>query len=582
MSPTSKADKQLESSTEKAADSKFLDMLMNKVRVKTFAKELNFSSSDNELHGTAEKPTAEGTADFSFNDEASEDFVEFDDSAHQPGMLLTPLVPQSCKTVDGNGAFVSDALEAYMKKNNLRDTRSADRELLEPMYQDGRVTAHSVPPHMDMPAVPDSLQKLRTVAERRHYLQRSKNQKMAIINNEANIYRELQRKQRQRKVKIAAMQQLQSPISQMPFTRQGWQAASYVSTETDKYYYQVIRIDGEMVRLPGSQGNNAQREKQPHRNALTAQELATLQCSSRCVDAALRNELKVVPTRQCQLKGKLQKLNQYPLPAVFRPCPLSQKPYQKPLDDDTAALLLAGGSMAVVSMPTVQLDVKPQLGRPLNEVAKRYLQYILPHHDITREWAEFSVSTLQESPNSMREAEAQAAVQSTNVGRRKSFTFVIPYMNDRNHILVRRVVDRSEKLDECFSASQPPERLRDLEFRKLLPENADAIALDCADMVNDMINTVAISCSENSFISVDPDAARGAPLDISPIKEESTAVGNSDAAEGDAQTKTGLKSTQATSKPRPNKQQRLAKELRRLNATIIDAAAIAKDGKSML
>ncbi|XP_017867937.1 PREDICTED: uncharacterized protein LOC108616922 [Drosophila arizonae] len=577
VSPTSKANKRLEPSTEKASDSKFLDMLMNKVRVKTFARELNFSSSDNELQGPSDKPADEGTADFRFNDEASEDFVEFDDSAHQPGMLLTPLVPQSCKTLDGNGAFVSDALEAYMKKNNLRDTRSADRELLEPMYQDGRVTAHSVPPHMDMPAVPDSLQKLRTVAERRHYLQRSKNQKMAIINNEANIYRELQRKQRQRKVKIAAMQQLQSPITQMPFTRQGWQAASYVSTETDKYYYQVIRIDGEMVRLPGSQGNNARREKQPHRNALTAQELATLQCSDRCVDAALRNELKVIPTRQCQLKGKLQKLNQYPLPAVFRPCPLSQKPYQKPLDDDTAALLLAGGSMAVVSMPTVHLDVKPQLGRPLNEIAKRYLQYILPHHDITREWAEFSVSTLQESPNSMREAEAQAAVQSTNVGRRKSFTFVIPYMNDRNHILVRRVVDRSEKLDESFSASQPPERLRDLEFRKLLPENADDIALDCADMVNDMINTVAISCSENSFISVDVDAVRGPPLDVSPIKEESAGAGNSDAAEGDAQTKTGHKSTQATSKPRPNKQQRLAKELRRLNATIIDAAAIAKD-----
>ncbi|XP_017958610.1 uncharacterized protein LOC108652925 [Drosophila navojoa] len=573
VSPTSKSDKPL----EKAVDSKFLDMLMNKVRVKTFAKELNFSSSDNGLNGTSDKPAGEGTADLSFNDEASEDFVEFDDSAHQPGMLLTPLVPQSFKTVDGNGAFVSDALEAYMKKNNLRDTRSADRELLEPMYQDGRVTAHSVPPHMDMPAVPDSLQKLRTVAERRHYLQRSKNQKMAIINNEANIYRELQRKQRQRKVKIAAMQQLQSPITQMPFTRQGWQAASYVSTETDKYYYQVIRIDGEMVRLPGSQGNNAHREKQPHRNALTAQELATLQCSSRCVDAALRSELKVIPTRQTQLKGKLQKLNQYPLPAVFRPCPLSQKPYQKPLDDDTAALLLAGGSMAVVSMPTVQLDVKPQLGRPLNEIAKRYLQYILPHHDITREWAEFSVSTLQESPNSMREAEAQAAVQSTKVGRRKSFTFVIPYMNDRNHILVRRVVDRSEKLDESFSASQPPERLRDLEFRKLLPENADAIALDCADMVNDMINTVAISCSENSFISVDSDAVRGDAMDVSPIKEESAAAGNSNAAEVDAQTKSGLKCTQANSKPRPNKQQRLAKELRRLNATIIDAAAIAKD-----
>ncbi|XP_064537942.1 uncharacterized protein ocm [Drosophila montana] len=573
VQPSSIAEKVAEKPSKKTGGSKFLDMLMNKVRVKNFAKESNFPKPADDLdEGRLNKPTTGVNSDFNFNDDTSEDFVGFDESAHQPGMLLTPLVPQNCKTIDGNGAFVSDALEAYMKKNNLRDTNPEDRELLlEPMYQDGRVTAHSMPPYMDMPAVPDSLQRLRTVADRRHYLQRSKNQKMAIINNEANIYRELQRKQRQRKVKIAAMQQLQSFSTQMPFTRQGWQAASYVATETDKYYYQVIRIDGEMVRLPGSQGNNVRREKQPHRSMLTEKELATLQCRNQCVDATLRKELKVLPTRQCQIKSKLQKLNQYPLPAIFRPCPLSQKPYQKPLDDDTAALLLAGGSMAVVSMPTVQLDVKPQLGRPLDEIAKRYLQYILPHHDITREWAEFSVSTLQESPNSMREAEAQAAAaQATNAGRRKSFTFVIPYLNDRNHILVRRVVDRSEQLDDSFSSAQPPEKLREFEFRKQLPEVPDPIALACADMINDMINTVAISCSENSFISIDPDAARGATPDISPIKEEL-------AVEGLAKTGSKLTANKPQPQRRPNKQMRLAKELRRLNATIIDAAAIAKD-----
>lgn len=574
----------IEKTTEKSAEksaggSKFLDMLMNKVRVKNFAKESNFSTTDpvNSDSSSASKPketattattttTATANSDYSFHDETCEDYVGFDQSDHQPGMLLTPLVPQSCKTLEGNAAFVSDALEAYMKKNNLREDRE---RLLEPMYQDGRVTAHSMPPHMDMPAVPDSLQRLRTVADRRHYLQRSKNQKMAIINNEANVYRELQRKQRQRKVKIAAMQHLQSASSQMPFTRQGWQAASYVATEHDKYYYQVIRIDGEMVRLPGSQGNNAQREKQPHANQLTAKELAKLKCGgNQCPDAVLQRELKVQPTRLVKANSKLQKLNQYPLPAIFRPCPLSQKPFQKPLDDDTAALLLAGGSMAVVSMPTVQLDVKPQLGRPLDEIAKRYLQYILPHHDITREWAEFSVSTLRESPNNMRDAEKQAA--QTPAGRRKSFTFVIPYLNDRNHILVRRVVDRSEELDDSFSAAQPPEKLQQFEFRNALPATPDAVTLACADMINDMINTVAISCSENSFISQDPDVANASSLtELSHVNEE-TAVSKAEKAKA---------KQQPNQQKRPNKQMRLAKELRRLNATIIDAAAIAKDGK---
>ncbi|KAH8297218.1 hypothetical protein KR044_007454 [Drosophila immigrans] len=574
----SEAAKATEKVPEKSGGSKFLDMLMNKVRVKNFAKESNIPTvaTSSTSEATCSKDIAEEGGGFNFNDDASDDFVGFDESAHQPGMLLTPLVPQSCKTLDGNAAFVSDALEAYMKKNNLRESGLEDRErLLEPMYQDGRVTAHCMPPHMDMPAVPDSLQRLRTVADRRLYLQRCKSQKMAIINNEANIYRELQRKQRQRKVKVTAMQHLQSSGSQMPFTRQGWQAASYVATDMDKYYYQVIRIDGEMVRLPGSRGNNSQREKRPHRSHLTAQEIAGIRCNRSCVDATLSNELKVLPTWPLK-GGKLQKLNQYPLPAIFKPCPLSQKPFQKPLDDDTAALLLAGGSMAIVSMPTVQLDVKPQLGRPLDEIAKRYLQYILPHHDITREWAEFSVSTLQVSPNSMRAAEEQAAeaaqAAETPAGRRKSFTFVIPYLNDRNHILVRRVVDRSEQLDDSFTAEQPPEKLQEFQFRKELTETPDPVELACADMINDMINTVAISCSENSFVSIDPDASSCAISEISPIKEEA-APGKVD--------KSGSKL--ATNKQaqhqlrRPNKQQRLAKELRRLNATIIDAAAMAKD-----
>lgn len=218
--------------TEKAGGSKFLDMLISKVRVKTFANEANM---------TAEVCPAAVTAS---EDDGSEDFVGFDESVHQPGMLLTPLVPQNCKTLEGNAAFVSDSLDAYMREhynNSILHSDSQDEKdkLLEPMGHDGQVTRHSMPPPMDMPAVPEALQRLRTVAERRHYLQGCKNQKMVIINNEANVYKELQRKQRQRKVKIAAMQALQSPSTQMPFTRQGWQAASYVATENSRYYYQV-------------------------------------------------------------------------------------------------------------------------------------------------------------------------------------------------------------------------------------------------------------------------------------------------------------------------------------------------------
>ncbi|XP_034142525.1 uncharacterized protein LOC117592677 [Drosophila guanche] len=536
--------------TEKSGGSKFLDMLMNKVRVKPFARESNLPIEA--------CPTPAYTAE----EDGSGDFVGFDESVHQPGMLLTPIVPQSCKTLEGNSAFVSESLDAYMREHHINDDKE---KLLEPMGHDGQVTSHSLPPPMDMPAVPEALQRLRTVAERRSYLQRSKNQKMAIINNEANIYRELQRKQRQRKVKIGAMQLLQASTTQMSFTRQGWQAASYVATEMSKYYYQVIQVDGERVRLPGAQGNNLQREKLPYRSKLTPQEATRVRCTDLCLDASIHPKLNIMPSTTTSVMNP-KRLNQFPLSAIFPPCPLSMKPLQKPLDDDTAALLLAGGSMAVVSMPTVQLEVMPQLGRPLDEIAKRYLQHILPHHDITREWAEFSVSTLQQQPRvCMREAEEQAS--QTPAGRRKSFTFVIPYINDRNHILVRRVVDRSEQMDPNFY--QEPHKLQEFDFRKALPEEPDADLLDCADMINDMINTVAISCSENSFIKEDtrtmydlaaPSSPPKPAAELSAVKEED------DKALGKW-------------KRRPTKQKRLANELRRLNATIIDAAARNADAK---
>ncbi|XP_030375122.1 uncharacterized protein LOC115624540 [Scaptodrosophila lebanonensis] len=545
-----------------AGGSKFLDMLISKVRVKNFAKESNFLSVPNiETPSALESPVPITTED------SGDDFLGFDESSHQPGMLLTPLVPQNCKTRAGNAAFVSDSLEEYMRKNNISKTPAtplrfkADKDwLLEPKARDGLVTQGSTPPHMDMPAVPESLQKLRTVAERRQYLQRfSKNHKMAIINNEANIYRELQRKQRNLKVKSASMLMLQGPHTQMPFTRAGWQAASYVGTEHNRYYYQVINVDGEDIKLPGALGNNARREKRPYRSKLTNEEASTLRCGSLCLDAAIWRDLKIIKTKE-----RKAKLNQYPLPAIFRPCPLSQKPFQKPLDDDTAALLLAGGSMAVVSMPTVELEVKPQLGRQLDEIAKRYLQYILPHHDITREWAEFSVSTLQQS-STVRDAEAHAA--KTPDGRRKSFTFVIPYLNDRNHILVRRVVDRSEQLDASFTESE--EKLLQFDFRRAMSSEPTSDELACAEMISDMINTVAISCSENSFITEDPDG-----LDVLPAGMETSLKD-----EDDAKTFAKPKMCKTTGRPPYSKQHRLRLELRRLNATIIDTASKSNSTK---
>uniref|UniRef100_A0A034V5L6 MGA conserved domain-containing protein n=1 Tax=Bactrocera dorsalis TaxID=27457 RepID=A0A034V5L6_BACDO len=566
-------------------NSNFLDMLMNKVRGKNVLTE---TASNTKV--IQSPPQAKESADTNvekapdnnehFTD-SGEEFFGFDETERLPGMLLTPLVPFSAQSKgNANVAFISESLNEFMRENLLESSNCVADGIENAACRrhrqatlGGLVTPDCIPPQMQMPLVPESLQKLRTVAERRQFLQKfNRNHKLAIINNEAAICRELQRKMRHHKSKSVSQQSLQAPNSQMPFTRQGWQAASFVTTEFNHYYYQTLDvIDGnerERVRLPGVRGNNEQRNKQPYLNRVPSNFLRNKCNPNTCSDALIGRDLKPV-----KAEPDKKKLNKTPLPSVFKPCPLSHKPFQKPLDDETAPLLLAGGSMAVVRMPIVELEVFPALGKPLHDVAKRYLDYILPHCDITREWAEFSVSTLQQSAECRKnDDQSKDGGDDTKVPT-ESYTFPIPYMNDRSHILVRRVVDRSEKLDETFEATTSP--IEDFSFRANIDER-DSELVECADVLSEMINSVAISCSENSFIKIDPDGLQTEKEENVELKQEKV-VGRLKE-EKSCNIKSPDESKLVNQAAANKKQNRLLLELRRLNATIIDAAVKAEKG----
>ncbi|XP_053967005.1 uncharacterized protein LOC128868677 isoform X2 [Anastrepha ludens] len=573
-----------------SGNSNFLDMLMNKVRGKNILTEVPANTNAIQpLSGGDRTPEKSFDKTHDNNEhftDSGEEFFGFDETERLPGMMLTPLVPFSAQSKgNANVAFVSESLNEFMRENLLESSGciadnvegAAGRKHRQATL-DGLVTPECVPPRMEMPLVPESLQKLRTVAERRQYLQKfNRNHKLAIINNEAAICRELQRKMRHHKSKSVSQQLLQAPNSQMPFTRQGWQAASFVTTEFNHYYYQTLDVrDGQerlCVRLPGVRGNNEERNKQSYYSRVPSN-LLTSKCNTdNCSDALVWRDLKPVKTEPDK-----KKLNKSPLPSVFKPCPLSHKPFQKPLDDETAPLLLAGGSMAVVRMPIVELEVFPALGKPLHEVAKRYLEYILPHCDITREWAEFSVSTLQQSTeckkkeNTPDQTNDKVKLSSESS---ESFSFPIPYQNDRSHILVRRVVDRSEKLDETFETATSP--VEDFSFRANIDESDDVL-VECADVLSEMINSVAISCSENSFIKSDPDEL---PVgnDVADIKHEKVSEILNAKDDKICNNRPALDDSKMGNQAVANKKQnRLLLELRRLNATIIDAAVKAEKG----
>ncbi|CAD7011365.1 uncharacterized protein LOC101457273 isoform X2 [Ceratitis capitata] len=573
-----------------SSNSNFLDMLVNKVRSKNTSTE-----TCNNVKATTPQPPSVGIKTPEVNidkaqdcneqyTDSGEEFFGFDEAERLPGMMLTPLVPFSAQSKGNtNGAFISESLNEFMRENLLESSdciaegikNSSGRKLRQATL-DGLVTPDCVPPRIEMPLVPESLQKLRTVAERRQYLQKfNRNHKLSIINNEAAICRELQRKIRHRKSKSVSQQLLQAPNSQMPFTRQGWQAASFVTTEFNHYYYQTLDVnDGkeqERVRLTGVRGNNVVRNKQSYLSRVPSNQLSKRCNINTCSDAFIWRDLKPIKSEPDK-----KKLNKSPLPSVFKPCPLSHKPFQKPLDDETAPLLLAGGSMAVVRMPIVELEVFPALGKPLHEVAKRYLDYILPHCDITREWAEFSVSTLQDSAEYKKNYDLSNQTNdrlNCSNSTSASFTFPIPYLNDRSHILVRRVVDRSEKLDETFEATKSP--VEDFSFRANIDES-DNVMVECADVLSEMINSVAISCSENSFIKEDPDGLRiEKNVDQESIQEKSSGKLKD---EKICNTKPSDESKLGGQTANSKKQNRLLLELRRLNATIIDAAVKSEKG----
>lgn len=498
----------------------FIDMLISKVNNKHCEAEKSMEPPKKHIR-IFEKEVAENEE--RENSNSSSDFFGFEDNERIlgsiPGMMSTPLVP-NCGS---NSAFVSETLNTFLRDNSLESSTTAN--YLQTRPDDGQVLANSDLPKLNMPALPEGLQGLRTVAERRAFLQKNKNTKYCLINNMATIFRELQKKSKGHRIYKQAIEPIITN-SFIPMTRQGWKAAIWLLTDIGNYYCQTITVDGKDYRLYGGQGNYSTKFKKPHsnfgHNILPA-------CSTNCIDRITFCSLK--PIRSLKEKSKLSDS----FNVTYKPCPLSQKILHQSHEEESVF-----GSLNIVRMPEVKLEVFPQLQRPLSDVAKRYLQLILPYNDISREWAEFSVSTLLESEN-----------MDISVKKQKTFTFKLPYANDRNHLIIRRVYNRSEKFESKFNNS-------DFSFRKKIGEPPDSLSIECADMLTEMLNSVAIACSENSFIKDDPDLANlyaGNEVDI--MEDKSVKK---------------VEPCQHNIGASNKKQSRLLNEMKRLNATVIDAA----------
>ncbi|XP_037956678.1 uncharacterized protein LOC119686230 isoform X2 [Teleopsis dalmanni] len=473
------------------------------------------SNDQNELTKSTKSTTEQYDSD-----NQSEDFLGFDES----------------------GAFTSFKLDHYMNiypdifpkdatnlSNNCKSKRLFRQSKLE-----GLLTPATTAPLLLMPEVPASLQKLRTVSERRNYLQKfQKFNKLAIINNEAMVYRELQRKILHNNGKTITNSMSQTITSSMPFTRQGWKAASFISTDINKFYYQKVMVDNNCVKLFGVYGNNAELYKPKYYSKVPQNKLPI--CTSACLDALNWRDISPFKSSSNKLK-----LNTCTNESAFRPCPLSKKPSNITDDEDLNIMLKTNNKFSLLRLPELVLEVKPEVGRPLNNLVKTYMQHVMPEDKISHEWAKFSVSTLKEQGKKCDETP----------NNREFYSFPIPYAKGRETVLVRQAIDRSEKLDEYFTTENQKAKLS---FRAdVQNDNDDQIVNDCAVFIEGLINSVAISVSEDSFTQSDPDL----------VYENKTRQ--------NIYAKKKLKA-KCEIKSQNKKQRSLVMELKRLNATIVDA-----------
>lgn len=491
------------------------------------------------------------------------DFIEFDlsnKSIDTSALLPTPRVEKSNK----DSVFVSEKLDAFLKENALENVGNVEIKIAPKIaFDEALMTDDAEPPSLSIPERPVDMQRPRTLAEKRLILQRQKDVLYQMIEHESSVYHELKKR-----VKFgsaysnAALKSIQEV--DIPFTRDCWRATSWINTKTNRFFYRTIHCDQELIKLPGDRGNNENKllceinddvKFNPKSKWLCSRtmccpingiKIANYDEHIRAIDA--RNASYEPDVKQEAIARKLDALRRSRYD-YSKPGPLCKKVKKR------TSLDIEFGQLEILTLPTVQLEVWPEVGRPLPDTIKPLMKTILPEGNIiTPEWANFAVSVVQQTkPVTSQPQKQRRKYKKPSPERKCSFVFDIPYVNNQTKILVRRrrrPSDRKEPIDSLYGLE------KDLEFCKSI-DRSDKVTADCADALASMIHSVAVTLNENNFIANDPDIDYVGK--IVPIECQN----GSKASEQMVKDKTKEKNDAAKTK--------VMKELKRLNVTIINA-----------
>lgn len=276
-------------------------------------------------------------------------------------------------------------------------------------------------------------------------------------------------------------------------SRDGWKTLCWLNTNpvSENLSFKTFKIDGELVKLFGGRGDVCKQiEFEDHNSKVTRFQKNSKLVKYNSTRVSSLSELKnlVVVNRNSSMENILKPNRKYRLtqPQAIRPAKQKPGPLQSKLKKFPKHPFMEDPE--IYEMPDIKLEVFPAVNKPLDNDIKCYLKYIQPSESITREWAEFSVSTLVEKFKSQSD--------------KKSFEFCIPYVNDQKHVLVRRRkrLENEGRDERAFLKTNKP---IDYEFMKV--DMDDDCMKECANVLGDMIESVTLGLSENLYIQNDKD-----------------------------------------------------------------------------
>lgn len=472
----------------------------------------------------------------------SMEFLGFDISNKNidaSALLPTPKVSAS----NSQAAFVSEYLDMFMRENSLE--KSNDEILIVPKrcsQDEALITTDAQPPNLTVPVRPLE-QRPRTLAEKRMIFQQQTDINSIIKENESTVYHELRKRTKQGTAYDSSLGRSFQDAN-IPFRRDCWRAVCWIATTNNRFWYRTINYDGKDIKLVGSRGNNLKKEAfkihSIDSKPLKPMRYTLEECSKVCTpinDVKIHNlecisgNAKVnIKVEDAATQPKLSLLNKTRLNLFSReyltPGPKSKK--LKCKANRTSSFDLEYGPLELAQLPTVQLEVWPQINLPLPDSIKSILKTVPKNSNvITPEWAKFAVSVVRETPKQIKHRRKYRKPESM---KPESIVFNISYENDEKKILIRKrrrssiTFSKDDAIHEQIKIFYQDDDKNEMGFARNI-DPTDTLSIDCADILSNMIHSVAIAVNDSNFIKPDPDIDYvGKVVPISSLKDASKAT----------------------------------------------------------